>query len=383
MAATTKTEAPNFFEDLANIRPFFKGAFEGFAGAGKTMTAAKTVLGLFLLLGYKGSGRKVTIIDTETSSKFLKPLFDKAGIPVQVKRTRLLSDVKKAMQLLSEGDILLIDSITHIWDGHTKKYQRDNNRKRLRFDDWNPIKEQWREDFSDPFVNSKLHIIFTGRAAFEYDQGVDDEGEKYIEKSGVKMRAEGETAFEPDVVVYMERKEKLLDDKKEVWREATVLKDRSDILDGKTLKNPDFRDFEPIIRFALADAVETVELLRDEQKAEMADLAQKLGIKSGFGAFVRELNGGENVATAKEGDRINAELRKRLAAQEAAKKRPGPSTQAAPSTVSAPASKTAESGSSASTSSTSSPAAATGGSGDDLVDPRGDDNDDGIHAAAE
>ncbi len=67
------------------------------------------------------------------------------------------------------------------------------------------------------------------------------------------MKVEGETAYEPDMLVLMERFEEVLGDDKKVWREATVIKDRSTLIDGKTFKNPTFANFEPVIDVLLLD----------------------------------------------------------------------------------------------------------------------------------
>lgn len=41
----------NFFVPVANTKPYFKAAFEGFAGTGKTYTAAKIAVGLHKRIG--------------------------------------------------------------------------------------------------------------------------------------------------------------------------------------------------------------------------------------------------------------------------------------------------------------------------------------------
>ena len=38
--------ANNFFQEVGNTKPYFKAAFEGMAGTGKTTTAAKVIIGL-------------------------------------------------------------------------------------------------------------------------------------------------------------------------------------------------------------------------------------------------------------------------------------------------------------------------------------------------
>jgi len=59
------------------------------------------------------------------------------------------------------------------------------------------------------------------------------------------MKAETETAFEPDVLVLMEKHQDILGDTKKITRVATVLKDRTTRTDGKTFINPTYEDFKP------------------------------------------------------------------------------------------------------------------------------------------
>lgn len=93
----------------------------------------------------------------------------------------------------------------------------------------------------------------TGRAGYEYGyERNEDTGKRELHKTGIKMKVEGETAYEPDMLVLMERYEEVLGREKRVWREATIVKDRSTILDGKTIQNPKFSDFAPSVKVMLA-----------------------------------------------------------------------------------------------------------------------------------
>lgn len=247
-----------FFTPIANTKPYFKAAFEGFAGSGKTFTAALVAIGLHKRIG---SDKPVVIFDTEKAAKFLKPLFAENGIAVLVRESRSLADLKETMNRLRSGasDILLIDSITHVWENFLKAYQEKVRRSSLQFQDWGVIKPTWKTEFSDPFVNDPYHVIMCGRAGYEYENEINkDTGRREIYKSGVKMKVEGETAYEPDMLVLMERFEQVVGgDAKQVWREATILKDRSTLLDGKTFKNPTFAEFAPTIEKMLEDPADT------------------------------------------------------------------------------------------------------------------------------
>lgn len=253
----------NFFSPVENIKPFFKVALEGFAGSGKSFTGALLAAGLHKKIKSKNP---VVVFDTEMSTKFLKPIFDKEKIPIVIKESRSLADLKETMSRCRDGfsDILLIDSISHVWEDFLSAYQKKVNRTQLMFSDWGIIKPAWRREFSDPLVRDPFHIIFTGRAGYEYGNEKNPEtGRREIFRSGIKMKVEGETSFEPDVLVLMERFEEILTNEKKIWREATIIKDRSNLIDGKTFKNPSFQDFEPAVDLILKDPVVRLQVERD------------------------------------------------------------------------------------------------------------------------
>jgi len=246
----------NFFMEVANTKPYFKAAFEGFAGSGKTYTSALVAIGLHQKIKSK---KPVVMFDTEKAAKFLKRVFNEAGIELLVKESRTLADLKESMRLLRDqqvSDILIIDSISHVWEDTVESYKRKVGRTHLQFQDWGILKPMWKAEFSDPLVRDPYHIIMCGRAGFEYENEINaDTGKREIYKSGVKMKVEGETAYEPDILVLMERFEEILGKDKKVYRQATIVKDRSTLIDGKTFMNPDFTNFEPAIDDMLANPV--------------------------------------------------------------------------------------------------------------------------------
>lgn len=271
-------DANNFFQDLANTKPFVKIAFQGFAGSGKTYTATELAINLHRLIGSK---KPIVCYDTEKALKALKPRFDQAGISVKTKESRTLKDLETTIDLCHQGfaDILVIDSISHVWENFLEAYRQQKKRSFLQFQDWGVIKPLWKLKFSDKFVTANVHIIFTGRAGYEYDDIVeeDDNGRKRreIAKSGIKMKAENETAYEPDLLVLMERHEDVLSEKKMVWREATVIKDRTTLIDGKTFRNPTFADFEPFV-LQILDGSIVEQKPANEQELNFGDYEHKL-----------------------------------------------------------------------------------------------------------
>lgn len=248
MNATTHTKS--LFAPAEVTSAFLKMGLLGFQGSGKTKTATRAAIGLIQHMQTRGvayANKPALFIDTETGSDWVIPDFKAAGIALQTAKTRAFSDLLNAVEEAeANGSVLVIDSITHFWKEITESYMRKKNRTRLQFEDWGYLKTEWGK-FTDRFVNSSAHIVLCGRAGFEYDYSTDEEsGKKNLEKTGVKMKAEGEMGYEPSLLVLMERHQEMDGSKiKRVYRSATVLKDRSTLLDGKEFEDPGFEAWLP------------------------------------------------------------------------------------------------------------------------------------------
>lgn len=251
----------DFFAPLENTKPYLKLAFEGEPGTGKSMTAAMVAIGLHKQIK---STKPIVIFDTEKAAKFLIPLFNDAGVKAVVKESHSLADLRKAMELCVKGysDILLLDSITHIWLDFQEAYKRKLNRTKFRLNDWGQIKSDWNANLSVPLVQLPLHMIVTGRVSDRMEEEEVD-GEQKLTKVGVKMQTEKNTAYEFDMIALMERHEKINAKKREVWRQATILKGRGGLMDGAVIKNPTYKDFEKAIDSILANGVQRTQVEMD------------------------------------------------------------------------------------------------------------------------
>lgn len=235
-----------------NQTAFLKAGLLGFAGSGKTHTAAAMALGLSSLIGDK---KPVAFFDTETGSDYLIPRFKEAGVELLVAKTRTFADLLTFMrEAESIASVAIIDSISHVWtellEAYTAKLRRKNG---LMFSDWGPIKQEWR-GFTDLYLNSQMHVILCGRAGFEYDYEVNEAGKKELIKTGTKMKAETEMGYEPSLLLEMERVHAEGDEhtqgKRSAWtHRCYVLKDRTDRMNGATIDNPTFASFAPAISF--------------------------------------------------------------------------------------------------------------------------------------
>lgn len=195
-------EKNGLFKKAENEAAFGKFGFYGDAGSGKTFTASKVAIGLVEFIKSK---KPVFFLDSETGSDYVLPMFKKAGVDLQVAKSRAFQDLLEAIDLVEEeGSVLIVDSISHYWDELMESYKKKKNITRLFVQHWMELKPTWRE-FSTKFVASKLHIILCGRSGDVWSDVADDEGVKTLTKIGTKMRVEKETSYEPSLLVEMER----------------------------------------------------------------------------------------------------------------------------------------------------------------------------------
>lgn len=234
-----------------NQTAFLKTGFLGFEGSGKTRTAVELAVGLTKLVG----GKKIAFFDTEKGSDFHIERMKTEGLELFVVKSKSFKDLCDTIREAErEGySYLIIDSITHVWRELVSSYLRtQTKRKNLVMRDWGILKEDWAQ-FTDLYVNSKLHISMLGRAGYEYDMDEDEDGKQEIRKSGTKMKVETETGYEPDLLIEMEkvRVSEVKRDKKAKGfvNRATILKDRTDTMNGKSFDFPKFETFAPVIKF--------------------------------------------------------------------------------------------------------------------------------------
>lgn len=229
-----------------NRMAYAKIGLYGSAGAGKTRTAAEIAIGLHKAIK---STKPIAAFDTEPAFGFVLPLFEKAGIELLVAdESRALSDLMAFMdEAEGQCDIVIIDSITHVWRDAQDSYlsrmnksRKEQNRKplyALEFQHWKPIKAAWAA-FTDRFLSSKMHVIVCGRAGtvYEYQDKDDGSGKKELISTGTRMATEKELGYEPSLLIEMVADRR---DGKMV-NVALIQKDRSDNLNGKEIDYPNY-----------------------------------------------------------------------------------------------------------------------------------------------
>lgn len=241
----------SIFKKAENTQAYLKCGIMGFAGSGKTYTATLIAAGLIGVMRDRQlphADKPVMFLDTETGADWVEPEFRSHGIELFTAKTRSFADLIPAIkEAEASGALLIIDSISHFWRELTESYAAEKQRRYgLQFQDWAYLKQRWGE-FTDLFVNSNCHIIMCGRAGYEYDFFENEGGKKELEKTGIKMKAETETGYEPSILVLMERHMDM--ETKTAYRTAAILKDRARLIDGKIFRNPTFEHFLPHIEF--------------------------------------------------------------------------------------------------------------------------------------
>ncbi|HNA69998.1 MAG TPA: AAA family ATPase [Nitrosomonas sp.] len=221
-----------------NETAFAKLGIMGEAGSGKTYTASTLARGL----AKQAKSKQIAFFDTEKGSDFEVPRMEKEGFELVRHKGRAFSDLITIMKEVEKEKIpvLIIDSITHVWRDLCDSYQKKYNKKFLTMYDWGTLKTQWKE-YTDLFINSQMHILMCGRLGFTYDQSTnEDTGKKELVKTGTRMKVEGETGYEPDLLLEMESIG--INDK--IVNRAWVIKDRSDTMNGKYFDAPNFNTFK-------------------------------------------------------------------------------------------------------------------------------------------
>lgn len=220
-----------------------KLALYGPAGSGKTFTSLLLAEGL-------SAGKKVALVDTEAGSAFYAQTVPARehhpqAFDFEVLSTRSVTEVLAAISTLepAEYGVLVIDSITHLWDRCLDIPASQRTRQgTIPFPMWAAIKKPYRA-LMDELLRSPLHVLICGRQAVDY--GV-DETTGAVTSRGYRLRAEGETGYEPDVLLRLEQRR--VKGNPRAVPTAVVEKDRTGVLAGRTIAWPNFENIaQPLL----------------------------------------------------------------------------------------------------------------------------------------
>ena len=185
------------------------------SGGGKTYTA------LLIAFGLCNDWNKVAVIDTENNSADLYAhLGEYSVLPLGAPYTPE-AYIKAIKECEDAGmEVIIIDSITHEWDGKGGCLQIQEQLGG-KYQDWAKVTPR-HQAFIDAILQCKCHVITTVRRKQDYEMTKDSSGKMKVEKAGLKeVTREG---FEYELTANLE-----LDTR----HNATASKDRTGLFMGK------------------------------------------------------------------------------------------------------------------------------------------------------
>jgi hypothetical protein len=293
----------------------------GPSGSGKTFTTLLLAEGLAKL-----TKKRIAFVDTERGTDFYSQAvksrkYHPGAFDFDALYTKSITEVLSAIKELnpSEYSVVVIDSITHIWEAARLAYDgKETKAGTIPFHAWGKIKKPYKE-LINFLLSSPLHVFFCGRQGNEF---AEDEESGELRRVGVKMKAEGETPYEPHILIRMETVKN--PKSKETVITAFAEKDRTGVLAGQTIAWPTFdniiKPLLPLLGSTQAHMPDDDETSR--QDAEKLGEDEKIKIKNSetiLGKFVARFALCETAEDLKAiGKEITPELKKQMVAADVA-----------------------------------------------------------------
>jgi hypothetical protein len=285
------------------LKAALKLALYGPAGSGKSFSALLVSEGLAL-----HTGKRIAYVDTEHGTAFYgQPVPQRVVHPdafdFDVLYSKSITEVLTAVRQLNcnTHGVLVIDSITHLWDACKNAFTgRLTKAGTIPLHGWSAIKRPYKE-LVHLLLTLPIHVLICGRMGIDVTE---DEASGELKHVGFKMKAEGETAYEPDLLIRLESHKA---SRKEVAIPlAHVEKDRTGILAGQSIPWPTFDNLALPLLGLLgptqaslptddevgqqdAEALARQEIARQERSAELAaEYTARFGQADSIGALERK-----------------------------------------------------------------------------------------------
>lgn len=199
------------------------------SGGGKTYSA------LLIAYGITKDWDKIALIDTENGSGDLYAhLGSYSVLPLQAPYTpeSYIKAIKACED--AEMEVIIIDSITHEWDGKGGILEISNSMAGNSYTNWAKLTPR-HQSFIDSILQSKCHIITTVRRKQDYEMTTNSMGKLVPQKVGLKeVTREG---FEYELTLNLEL---------DTTHNATVSKDRTNLFAGQPQFIPSIETGEAI-----------------------------------------------------------------------------------------------------------------------------------------
>ena len=171
------------------LKAALKLALYGPAGSGKSFTALLISEGLA-----RHTGKRIAYVDTEHGTAFYgQPVPQRVVHPdafdFDVLYTKSITEVITAVRQLdcNTHGVLVIDSITHLWDACKNAYSGKLTRAgTIPLNAWTNIKKPYKE-LLHLLLSLPVHVLICGRQGNDFAED-DESGE--LKNLGFKMRAE-------------------------------------------------------------------------------------------------------------------------------------------------------------------------------------------------
>lgn len=157
-----------------------KCGFFGPSGSGKTYSALRFAKGLV------GDYSKICVLDTENGSASLYSHlgeFSHCDFHAPFAPQRYIEAIQM-IEKTGEFDCLIIDSISHEWEGTGGCLEIQTNMGG-RYQDWAKVTPMHNK-FIQTILQSKMHVMVTGRSKIDYSMDKSDNGRTTVTKQGMK-----------------------------------------------------------------------------------------------------------------------------------------------------------------------------------------------------
>ena len=179
-----------------------KMALYGLSGSGKTFTSLLLAEGLA-----RTTEGRIAYVDTERGTDFYcKAVPERKAHPepfdFDALYTRSITEITTAVRGLDpkEHSVVVIDSVTHLWEAAQEAYSGIRTKAgTIPMHAWGKIKRPYKTLIAH-LLNSPMHVFICGRQGTQFEE---DEQSGEIKAVGAKMKAEGETPYEPHILLHM------------------------------------------------------------------------------------------------------------------------------------------------------------------------------------
>jgi hypothetical protein len=240
-------------------------AIDGPSGSGKTVTVNRLA---------KALGPRVALIDTESGSarKYAGEDFGEGPIEFDVIELTTFAPTEYTVAIEEAGragyDTLIIDSLSHAWEGKEGVLELVDKRGGNRFVAWREITPTHRR-MIEAILTSPCHVLCTMRSKTEYVVDTDERGRAVPHKIGTGPVQRAGMEYEFDIYGSMN------------WSHIlTITKSRCRTVDGAIVARPGAEWMAPVVAWLERGTAATITppkpTIRDDQVERVTTLLQSL-----------------------------------------------------------------------------------------------------------